>query len=164
MVIVLERHEDAGGSLALDDRWFPLVIGTWWGEIGPEMMDVYFGWYDRQLARARAEGTKLALVIDALAVKGPSGAMRRRFVAESGAREAVNREQVASMQVVVRGAFLLGVLASVMSLVRGLRVSSTGDVATALERSLARLDLAGVPRPAGLDPTAYATPPRREGA
>lgn len=158
---MLERFGNGAGSLALDDRWFPVVIGTWWGEIDAAAMDAYFAWYDRQLTRARREGVKLALVIDALGVARPSGATRRRFVAESDAREAANRELVASMFVVTKGAFVLGTLAAVASLVRGtLRLSSANDMTTALERSLARLDHAGVPRPAGLDPAAYVSPSR----
>jgi hypothetical protein len=160
---VFERYHDPAGALALDDRWFPVVIGTWWGEIGPGMMDAYFGWYDRQLARAREEQTKIALVIDALEIVRLSGEMRRRFIAESDLREGPNREHVASMCVVLRGALLRGILASVATLVRGaLRVSSAGDVLTALERSLARLDHAGVARPAELDPRSYAAPPRHD--
>lgn len=156
---MLELYQDEMGRLTLDDRWFPVVIGTWWGEIGPRTMDTYFGWYDRQLARAHSEGTKIALVIDALGVKGLNGEMRRRFVSESDAREAMNREHVTSMHVVLRSALLRAMLASVATLVRSaLRVSSSPDLASALERALAKLDGAGVARPAGLDPRSY-TPP-----
>jgi hypothetical protein len=157
---VLEHHVEPTGAVTLDDRWFPVVIGTWWGELGP-CIDAYYAWYDRQLARARAEGTTLVLVIDGLEVQRPTGEVRKRFVAESDARAEVNRERVAGMFVVVRGAFLLGALASVVTLVRGgLRLSSASDVATALERGLAKLDHAGVPRPPGLDPRAYVRPSR----
>lgn len=157
---MLEHHVDREGSVTMDDRWFPVVIGTWWGDIAP-CIDAYYAWYDRQLSRAHAEGVKLLLVIDALDVTRPTSAVRKRFVTESDARAAVNRERVAGMFVVVHGAFLMGVLASVVTLVRGgLRLSSAGDVPTALARGLMKLDLAGVPRPPGLDAKAYQRPSR----
>lgn len=157
---MLEHHVEPTGAMTLDDRWFPIVICTWWGDVGP-CIDAYYVWYDRQLARARVEGTKLVLIIDGLEVQRPSGDVRRRFIAESDARQAVNRERAAAMFVVVRGAFLLGAVASVVSLVRGgLRLSSAGDVPTALARGLVKLEHAGLPRPPGLDPKAYQRPTR----
>jgi hypothetical protein len=152
------------GGLILDDRWFPVVIGTWWGELSPELIVSYFGWYDGQLARARSEGTKISLITDGLDVQRPSGEARKSLAIESQVREAANRELVVSTYVVVHGALLLGVLASVMSVFRGgLRISSTSDMVTALERTLARFDQAGLPRPAGLDPATYVRPSRTEG-
>lgn len=157
---MLEHHVDREGALTMDDRWFPVVIGTWWGDIAP-CIDAYFAWYDRQLSRAQAEGVKLVLVVDALDIRRPTSAARKRLVTESDARAAVNQARVAGMFVVLHGAFLMGVLASVVTLVRGgLRLSSVSDVPTALGRALVKLDLAGVPRPPGLDATAYQRPRR----
>jgi uncharacterized protein YjeT (DUF2065 family) len=151
---------DREGAVTMDDRWFPVVIGTWWGDMAP-CIDAYFGWYDRQLSRAQAEGVKLVLVVDGLDVTRPTSAVRKRFVAESEARAAVNQARVVGMFVVVHGAFLMGVLASVVTLVRGgLRLSSAGDMPTALARGLVKLDLAGVARPPGLDAMAYQRPSR----
>lgn len=145
----------------MDDRSFPVVIGTWWGEVAPAQLDVYYAWFDRQLARARAEGTMMALVIDARGVSRANGAMRRRFAQETDARDALLRERVVGIFVVVRGALLLGMIAAIMSVVRGgLRLSSVSEPATALERAFVKLELAGVARPPGLDAKAYQRPPR----
>lgn len=62
---------------------------------------------------------------------------------------------------VVRGALLLGMVAAIVTLVRGgIRLSTVGEPSVALERALAKLDGAGVVRPAGLDPAGYERPPR----
>lgn len=158
---VLEHHVGAAGAVAMDDRWFPIVIGTWWGEVEPALLDSYYAWFDRQLARAREEGTQIALVFDARGVTRTTAAIRRRFVHETDIREAMLRERVVGMFVVVRGALLLGMVAAIVTLVRGgLRLSTVGEPSAALERALAKLDHAGVARPAGLDPRSYAPPPR----
>lgn len=157
---MLECHVDATGVVALDDRWFPIVIGTWLGDIGHPGIDEYYAWYDRQLARAELEGVKLVLMVDALEATPVSTELRRRFIHETNVRDAVRRRCVGSVFVVVRGPFLLGIVASVVSLVRGLRLSTVGDMPSALERALVKLDGAGVPRPAGLDPKTYARPVR----
>lgn len=159
--LVLEHHIGAVGTVAMDDRWFPIVIGTWWDEVEPALLDAYYAWLDRQLARARQEGTRLALVIDARGVTRLTATIRRRFVHETDVREAVLRERVVGMFVVVRGALLLGMVAAIVTLVRGgLRLSTVSEPSAALERSLTKLDGAGVARPAGLDPRSYAAPPR----
>ena len=159
---MLERHVEPTGVVALDDRWFPIVIGTWLGDIDHSSIDAYYAWYDRQLARAELERTKLVLMVDALEATPVSTELRRRFVHETKLREEVRRRCVGSVFVVVRGPFLLGIVASVVSLVRGLRLSTFGDMPSALERALVKLDGAGVPRPAGLDPKAYVRPRRSE--
>lgn len=159
MVLAIERHEDPEGTLVLDDRYYPVVIGTWWGRVGHASIDAYYAWYDRQLARAGAEGIKLVVVVDALDVAPTSAEIRRRFVHETDVRAEARRRSVASVLVVVRGAFLLGMIAAIVSLVRGgLRLSTFGEMGPALEQALAKLDAQGVPWPASLDPRAYVRP------
>lgn len=158
---MLEQHDFGSGGLVLDDRWFPIVIGTWYGEVGSELIDTHFTWYDRQLARARSEGTKLGLITDGLEVWRPGAEARKHLMSASQAREAANRELAASIFVVIHGALLLGVLASVMSVFRrGVRISSTSDMVTALARTLLRLDQAGIQRPMDIDPATYVRPPK----
>ena len=160
---VLEQHLGAVGSVVMDDRWFPVAIATYWGEVEPALLDTYYAWFDRQLARAREEGTRIALVFDARGVTRTTAAIRRRLVHETDVREALVRERVVGMFVVVRGALLLGMVAAIVTLVRGgLRLSTVGEPAAALERALARLEGAGVARPAGLDPRSYAPPCRTQ--
>jgi hypothetical protein len=155
----LERHDDQGGAVVVDDRFYPVLIGTWLGTMSPAIIDHYYAWYDRQLARAAAEGIELVLVSDALDVHRPTGETRARLVRETDAREAVIRERVVGLFVVVRGALLLGMVASIVQRVRGgLRMSTFRDMPTALERALLKLDHRGVPRPAGLDPRRYTRP------
>ena len=164
VVAGLERHEHPRGQLALDDRFWPVVIGTWHGEIEHRHIDAYYAWYDRQLARAEAEATKVLVIVDALEVAPTSAEIRRRFIHETDVREAVRR-RVVGVFVVVRGPFLLGMVASIVRLVRGgLRLSTFGDVRTALERAVVKLDGVGVARPAALDPAAYVRPRRCEPA
>jgi len=156
---MLERHGDAGGAVTLDARWFPVVIATWSGTTDVGHVDTYNAWLDAQVARARRERTRIALINDGLDSVRPSAAVRQRFVASSRTRAVEQRDCVVSSFVVVRGAFLLGVIASVLSMLGiGVRLSTVADTRVALERSLARLDALGVPRPAGLDPASYVRP------
>jgi hypothetical protein len=159
LVLAVERHEDPEGTLVLDDRYYPVVIGTWWGRVGHGSIDAYYGWYDRQLARAGAEGIKLVVIVDGLDVAPTTAEIRRRFVRETDARAEARRRCVASVLVVARGAFLLGMIAAIVSLVRGgMRLSTFGEMRPALEQALTKLDAVGVPRPASLDPRTYARP------
>ena len=161
MVLAVERLEDLEGTLVLDDRHYPVVIGTWWGRVGHRSIDAYYDWYDRQLARAEVEGTKLVVIVDGLDVAPTTAEIRRRFVHETDMRAEARRLCVASVLVVVRGAFLLGMIAAIVSLVRGgMRLSTFGEIRPALEQALTKLDAVGVPRPASLDPAAYVRPPR----
>jgi hypothetical protein len=158
---VLERHADATGVVALDDRWFPVVIGTWLGDIDHRKIDAYYAWYDRQLARAEAEGTKVVVMVDSVEATPVPTEIRRRFIHETNVRAEVRQRCVASVLVVVRGAFLMGIVASVVTMVRGgVRLSTFADMPSALERALVKLDALGVPRPAGLDPKTYVRPVR----
>ncbi len=158
---MLERHEEPTGGVVLDARWFPVVIGTWWGEPSPALLDALYAWVDRMLERAREEGTKVVLVFDALDVTRASSAMRRRLAAESDARQGLLRERVLGIFVVVRGAFVLGLVAAILSIVRpSMRLSSFASPEAALERALVKLLHARVPFPVGLDPRAYVRPSR----
>jgi hypothetical protein len=159
----LEHHEGPTGVVALDDRWFPVVIATWWGEIVSEHVEAHYAWYDRELARAASEGSKLVAVNDILELQRVAGAIRRRFAEETDAREDELRENVVGIFVVARRALWLGMAAAVVSMVGGgLRISSFGDMPSALERALVKLDHASVPRPAGLDPATYVRPSQTE--
>lgn len=158
-VPALELHEDREGAVFVDDRHHPVIIGTWQHGMSAELIERYYAWYDRQLDRAAAEGKPIVLVFDALDVRRPTGEMRTRLVHETDAREARIRKNVAGIFVAARGALLLGMVASVIQRVRGgLKMSTVGDMHTALERALLKLDHAGVSRPIGLDPRAYERP------
>jgi hypothetical protein len=159
LVLAVERHEEPEGTLVLDDRHYPVVIGTWWGQVGHRSIDAYYDWYDRQLARAGVEGVKLVVVVDALDVAPTTAEIRRRFVHETDVRAEARRRCVVSVLVVARGAFLLGMIAAIVSLVRGgMRLSTFGEIRPALEQALTKLDAVGVSRPASLDPWTYARP------
>lgn len=160
---MLEHYVEPVCAVTMDDRWFPVLISTWWGETQVTQVDAYYAWMDRQVARAQAEGSKLVLVADARGVTRSSSVSRRHSAQQTDAREETLRERVLGTCVVVRGAFLLGIIAAFVGVLRrGVRVSSFGEPAAALERALVKLDQAGIPRPPGLDPHAYERPPRPE--
>lgn len=141
----------------LDDRYFPVVVATWVGEVTDQGVDAYFRWVDRVLRRAAAEGVAVVPITDLRQARGQvATALRHRFVEEADRREAMTREYVDQVMVVAQGAHVLGLVAFILRRMRrGVRLSSCGDLRSALQRALQRLDLAGVTRPSWLDPASY---------
>ncbi|MCA9652072.1 MAG: hypothetical protein KC501_19300 [Myxococcales bacterium] len=155
------RHTVGGGELVLDERFFPVVITTWFGEIRSATIEYCYRWLDQMLARARDEGSKLVVVVDVLEVLRPSAVLREGFVHETNARaDALERSHACTI-VAARGPVMLGSISAVVWMLRGgIRVTTARDVPQALERGLRRLDALGMPRPPGLEPRRYERPQR----
>ncbi len=153
------HHTYEEGQLALDERYFPVVIATWSGTVYPDGVTQYYRWYDGMLQRAADEGVKLESITDGLDVgRVPSG-IRARFIEQTNARAEEIRDHVDFVMVVAQRAFLLGFIASVLYRMRwGVRMSSFGDIRSALERAQQRMDAANLPRPTGFDPASYERP------
>jgi len=159
-LVGVQRHEHSRGAIVVDDRWFPILIGTWFGESVSSSLDVFYRFYDEQLDRAAAEGIDMVLVTDALDVLRPSSEIRERFARETALREPRIQRHVLGSIVATRGGVVQAVVAWLVHRRRGLWIASVRDMPAALERALAKLDQAGVPRPLGLDPRGYERPPR----
>ncbi|MEM7158461.1 MAG: hypothetical protein AAF799_36820 [Myxococcota bacterium] len=160
----VEHHDSGDGSLILDDRLFPVVLGTWIGEIDVSMVELYYGWLDGMIERAESEHTRIVTVTDGLDARRPRGEVRRAFAEHTDARQASMDRAVIGTVVATRGPVLLGAVAAVFWMMRGgPRLLTTSDMPKALERTRKILVANGVRPPRDFDPSRYERPPRPSG-
>src|SRR5689334_18070861 len=80
------RVEDRGASVVLDDRHWPVIFSTWFGEPTVALIDKYFEAHEANLTRAKNEKTQFVLVTDTFATARPSPAARKRIADLTEAR------------------------------------------------------------------------------
>lgn len=68
---------DGERAIVADDRYFPVLWLTWWGESNEALVHGYFEWHAEQLRRAQVENTKLVVVTDGRNAKRPPPTVRR---------------------------------------------------------------------------------------
>jgi hypothetical protein len=146
-------HGAAGDAIALDERWFPVLISTWFGAAGEDSVREYFRWLGEQAAGARAQGVPLVNVTDT----GPAGlpaASVRRLIADLTLEWERRELQGVAVHayVVIESALLRGTLNALAWMHGAMRAVNVGSLREALERAEMDLVRAGAAVPKGFDP------------
>jgi hypothetical protein len=152
---------DGAASVVIDPRGWPIVIATWFGEPTELLVDRYFAAHDVILDRARKARERIVLITDAFATERPSAKARKRITDLTAAQPSDVMALTVASYVVIENPMIRGVVTA-LSWVNP-KMAESQNVATitiALERALASLDQAGIPRPKGLTPAGYRRPSR----
>ncbi|PRQ02869.1 hypothetical protein ENSA5_20460 [Enhygromyxa salina] len=147
-------HE--GCEVALDTRYDPALISTWYGQASCELIDRYFRWSDTNAAAALAAEQQLVHIVDLRFTTLPAPAACKRLIEH--ARDDLGAEVTLSSVVVLGDPALRWVVSAAhrMSNGRGLEVVNSIDAA--IELALRRMWDARIPPPCGLAPGRYEAP------
>lgn len=152
---------DGSASVVVDDRSWPVVFATWFGEATVPLVEEYFAHHATLIERARAERTRIVLVTDTFGADRPSPKARKRIGELSAAQAATVAPHTLKSIVVIESALLRGVVTALAWIDPGLAQSENiASIEGAIERALALLDGAGIPRPKALTASGYRRPPR----
>jgi len=153
-----------GGSVALDDRTFPVVFATWVAAAEAPTLRAFFEWNGRVLERAVRERRAFSLITDATRAAGPDAAARA-MIAELTAQ--MQRDHPAADKyrvvgpVVVSNPIIRGALTAVGWIMgTNLETEYSESCAAAITLVQARFAERGAQWPEGLTPQGY-VPARR---
>jgi hypothetical protein len=152
---------DGTSSVVVDDRCWPIIFTTWFGEPTAPAVDKYFECHGRLIDRARRARERVVLVTDTFATERPAPIVRKRIVDRTAAQPADVQTIAMKSFIVVESALMRGVITALSWVDATMRESETVPSTTvAIERALATLDAADIARPAGLTATSYRRPKR----
>lgn len=158
---MIEWLQDEQCRIALDTRHHPVVISTWRGLPGVDLVDRYYRWSDRTAAAGLAAEQQLLHIVDLTRAQWPHASVRMRAVDHVSLNLA---DEVMLSTIVVCGDLADRMSAFVGSVARlrgGRRVAElliVETVSEAIELALERMWSARIPPPFGLDPDCYQTP------
>lgn len=154
----------AAGAVALDDRTYPVMFGTWVGVAEAATLRAFFAWNDELLRRAARERRVFTLITDATRAGRPDAAARA-IVADL--TKAMQRDHVAAEAfrvvgpVVVDNPLVRGALTAVGWIMgTSLDTEYSDSCAAAIALVQRRFTERGAPWPEGLTPNGY-VPARR---
>jgi hypothetical protein len=150
--------ESTRGSLALDDRAFPVLFATWVGHADEKTVRAFYAWNDVQLKRVALERTAFALITDAVAAERPDAPVRALLAELTRAMQKDHPTAEtfrASSIVVLESPFVRGALTAVGWLMGGMETEYAPTCAEALQRSESRFRDRGAKWPVGLTPSGY---------
>lgn len=147
--------------MVIDDRAWPVIFATWFGEPTEGLVDQYFACHSGILERARTKRARLVLVTDTFATERPSPTARKRITDLTAAQPADVAGLTLKSFVVIENALMRGVVIALAWIYPKMAESeNVASMPLAIERSLATLDAAGIARPVGLTPSGYRRPAR----
>lgn len=149
-------------AMHLDARHFPVLMVTWFGKANPELVEYYGDWLERMGARAAVAATQLVVLGDTTALEERPGPEVRRAMARAMDRmQARFPGRVAGVTTVISSPVMRAVITMVLAITRHkLDVKPVKDLSEGFARTLALLEVAGIPRPAGFDEASYQRPER----
>lgn len=149
---------DGNSAFVGDARYFPLVIVTWFGEMTEPVARRYFTWQDPILARAIAEETKFAFVVDTTRCARPTPKMRKLVVELSNAGPDAGAYALPTYTA-IESALVRGALTAMQWVVSvDWRIVTIPTARQGLQKAIAALRAEGVKVPAGIDPETYRSP------
>lgn len=152
---------DGASSVVVDDRAWPIVFATWFGEPTEALVDRYFAHHATVVERAREQRERIVLVTDTFATDRPSPKARKRITDLSATQAKEVAPHTLKSLVVIESALLRGVVTALAWIDPGLAESeNVSGIGVAIERALAVLDGAGIARPPGLTASSYRRPAR----
>lgn len=145
--------------VTFDDRYAPIYITTWVGTTTLEGAR----WGTEKQAAVAAElvrrGRRMITISDATRVERPPPEVRKYFADSTNANTSAHGAVSISSYVVLTNPLVRGVMTAVGWMSEAARrVTTVATMRDALERALADLDAARLPRPVGLDPAGYEPP------
>lgn len=152
-------HSSGNARVVIDDRYMPVIISQWRGQATLELARWHAEHTQAMLDECIRNNQKYVLVSDASLAERPPPAVRKFFAefAESGGER--QQELALASIIVISSAIMRGALTAVGWVSeRAARMDTVATMQVGLERALKALDAAGLERPAGLDPKAYALP------
>jgi hypothetical protein len=148
-----------GGSLVVDDRYFPLILSRWSGEITMEVIQQHIAFLTGMLDRARAEGLLVAEVSDGREAERPPATMRKLLAERVEDLFGRYPEMLRPTHVVIDNPVLRGVLTAMSWLTRQpLEIRAYRTLPEAIRAGLAQLHESARGTPPAIDPDAYAFP------
>ncbi len=158
----IDHLVDGDCGIVLDDRYFPLVVSTWYGDPGEAIVRRYFVWLAGIIERSRKAGTPYVLVTDATYAKRPKPSVRQVVAELTDALPDDTAQINIGNYVVVESALIRGALTAMQWISRQTWKSETvPSCEEALRRGFADLRQAGQPIPEGLSPESYVRPQLR---
>lgn len=152
---------DGEATVVIDPRGWPIIIATWFGEPTELLVDRYFAAHAVLLDRARRSRERIVLITDAFATERPSAKARKRITDLTAEQPADVQTLTVASYVVIENPMIRGVVTALAWVNPKMAESeNVASITIALERSLAALDAAGIPRPKGLTPSSYRRPAR----
>lgn len=156
--------ESTAGSVALDDRTYPVVFATWVGAADEKTLRAFFAWNDEILRRATREQRVFSMITDATRAGRPDAAARA-LIAELTKK--MQQDHVAADPyrvvgpVVVDNPLVRGALTAVGWIMgTNLETEYAESCEAAIRTVQARFETRGARWPAGLTPSGY-VPARR---
>ena len=146
--------------MIIDDRYAPVLISIWRGRSELENVKWHWAEHNAIIEEFVRRGQRFVLVSDASEAERPSPTVRKFFADSSDASPKEWADFTLANYVVFTSAVMRGTLTAISWVSeRAARIKTAASVQEAIERALADLDAAGIPRPAGLDPANYRPPP-----
>lgn len=146
-------------AVTFDDRYEPIFVTTWQGLTTIEAAKWGLEQQGLVAAELARRGRRMVAVSDATGVEGATPEVRRYFAQHADTLARTNGDTLLASYVVLANPLVRGVFTAVGWLSEtARRVRTAATVSEALERALADLDAAGIPRPTRLDPATYRKP------
>ena len=152
----IEHLVEGDCGIVVDDRHFPVVVSTWYGDPTEAIVRRYFDWLSGIIERSRSESVPYVLITDATYAKRPQPSVRQVVAELTDAMPPYTAEINIGNYVVVESALIRGALTAMQWISRQTWTSVT--VPSCEDADLAR---AGQPAPAGLHPDTYTRPQLR---
>lgn len=156
----MQRFVASRGEVIFDDQHWPFLFVTWRGTADVATVDAYFDAQQEATERARAEGTRLVVVSDALEAENPPAVVRRRIAERSDAMR--YEDAHAASFVVLANPLVRGALTAIRWWSSSsLSVQYVATCEEAIERGLARLGELGIAPPGSSPAGRYRRPGHR---
>jgi hypothetical protein len=153
-----------GGSVALDDRTYPVVFATWIGSADATTLRGFFDWNTEILRRATREKRVFSMITDATRANRPDAAARAMIAELTKDMQVKHADSDAYRvvgPVVVDNPLVRGALTAVGWIMgTNFETEYADSCASAITIVQKRFVARGAPWPAELTPTGY-TPARR---
>jgi len=156
----VETHASAEAAIVLSAEHYPVLLITWFGDPTLATAEAYASWLERMARRARAAGDDFVIVGDTSRVRSKaSPELRQNMASGLETFQQIAGDHLLGVFTVVTNGVTRTIIRMTLYLTRRkLPFTPAKTMDEALNLALARLDEAGVPRPAGLDPARYTAP------
>ncbi len=146
-------------TVYFDDSHLPVLIVTFMGTTNLQACEWFGARYGEVLEAAHARGEKVVSISDASRANRPPPEVRRFFAEWMGTiPDHLNEATLASIAVITNP-LMRGAMTAIGWINEDVRdVVSVPSLEQGIERAMAMLDAAGVPRPTGLDAASYRVP------
>ena len=155
----MTRVREGKCTIVVDERHWPVVFSTWFGEPNAAAVTRYFEKHAGLLARARQAKSGFVIVNDTKFTGRPSGKVRRLIADETNALPADAMALTLGTVIVVESAIIRAIVTALTWILPSMKDSVVaGDLRAGIERAFLMLDERRVPRPPDLSAGGYRRP------